>query len=94
MKAMSAKTVKILKDIPNIGPAMIDAFQLVNIKKPEDLKKRDPYKLYTKLCKTAGKRHDPCVLDVFMASVDFMKGAPARPWWRYTESRKKRYPDI
>jgi len=94
MKATSAKAVKTFKDIPNIGPAMTDTFRVVNIKKPDDLKKCDPYKLYIKLCQTTGHRHDPCVLDVFMASIDFMKGAPARPWWYYTESRKKRYSKI
>ena len=94
MKATSAKAVKTFKDIPNIGPAMTGTFRVVNIKEPDDLKKCDPYKLYIKLCQTTGYRHDPCVLDVFMASIDFMKGAPARPWWHYTESRKKRFPKI
>lgn len=31
---------------------------------------------------------DPCVLDTFIAAVDFMHGAPARPWWYYTKERK------
>jgi hypothetical protein len=94
MKATSVEEVETFKDIPNIGPAMIRTFQLVNVTEPDDLKKRDPYALYTKLCKTTGKRYDPCVLDVFMAAVDFMNGAPPHPWWHYTKERKKSYPDI
>jgi hypothetical protein len=35
-----------------------------------------------------GKRQDPCVLDVFIATVRFIEGAPARPWWHYTAERK------
>lgn len=94
MKARTASGVKTLKDIPNIGPAMVSELHLVGIKTPADLKKRDPYLMYTKLCKTTGKRYDPCVLDVFMAAVDFMNGAPAKPWWHYTKTRKERYPNI
>lgn len=33
MKATSAKAVKTFKDIPNIGPAMVSTFRLVNVKK-------------------------------------------------------------
>jgi hypothetical protein len=28
------------------------------------------------------------VLDTFMAATDFMRGAPAAPWWSYTAQRK------
>jgi hypothetical protein len=67
---------------------------LLNINAPGDLKAKDPHALYIKLNKKTGKRYDPCILDVFMAAVDFMNGAPPRPWWYYTKERKKRYPDI
>ena len=33
-------------------------------------------------------RQDPCVLDTLMAATDFMRGAPAAPWWKYTAERK------
>lgn len=36
-----------------------------------------------------GKRHDPCLLDVFIAVVRFMDGEPAKPWWKYTTERKR-----
>ena len=94
MKAMSAKNAKVLKDIPNIGPSMVSDFKMLEIHTPEDLKMRDSYALYTKLCKITGKRHDPCVLDTFMAAVDFMNGAVSQPWWNYTKTRKQRYPNI
>ncbi len=34
-------------------------------------------------------RHDPCVIDVFIAAVRFMGGEPAKPWWKYTPERKQ-----
>jgi hypothetical protein len=44
--------------------------------------------LYQSLCAVTGQRQDPCVLDTFMAAIDFMRGAPAAPWWNYTAQRK------
>lgn len=93
MKAKHARDAKILLGIPNIGPAMIRDLELLGITKPNELKNRDPYKLYMTLCRITGKRHDPCVLDTFIAAVDFMNGAPARPWFWYTKGRKEEYPD-
>jgi len=77
-----------LTDIPNIGPAMARDLTLLGIEQPEQLRGRDPYRLYDDLCRITGQRQDPCVLDVFIAAVRFMEGAPARPWWHYTAERK------
>jgi Pathogenicity locus len=94
MKAKSYKEVRKLQDIPNIGPAMIRDFGLLGISKPIDLIKKNPLKLYQKLCQVSGLRQDPCVLDTYIAAVDFMNGAPAKPWYFYTKIRKKEYPSI
>jgi hypothetical protein len=77
-----------LTDIPNIGPAMTRDLNLLGIQRPEQLRGRDPYRLYEELNRMTGKRQDPCVLDVFIAAVRFMAGEPARPWWHYTAERK------
>lgn len=90
----SALEVKTLKDIPNIGPAMIKDFAAIGVKTPDALKRNDAFTLYTNLCKVTGHRHDPCVLDTFMAAVDFMNGAKAKPWYAYTTARKKQYPNV
>jgi hypothetical protein len=94
MKARLATEVKTFTDIPNIGPAMVRDFAQLGIKKPQDLKKQDPFKMYEKMCRVSGVRQDPCVLDTYLAAVDFMNGAPPHPWWHYTKGRKKNYPDI
>jgi hypothetical protein len=39
------------------------------------------------------KFHDPCVLDVFLATIDYMNGNPPRQWWDYTAKRKKQFSD-
>lgn len=35
-------------------------------------------------------RHDPCLLDTFVAVVDDADGGPPRPWWEYSRVRKER----
>lgn len=91
MKARYAHEAKRLLDIPNIGPAMVRDFHVLGITEPQHLTKKDPYMLYKKICTLTGVRQDPCVLDTYMAAVDFMNGTEARPWYMYTSKRKKLY---
>ncbi len=94
MKAKSANEVVRFKDIPNIGPAMIRDFFLLGLKDPKHLNGKNPLQLYKKMCRISGVRQDPCVLDTYIAAIDFMNGKPARPWWSYTKFRKKEYPNL
>jgi hypothetical protein len=81
--------VTLLEDLPNVGPAVAADFVRLGIRTPRALAGRDPYALYDELNRITGTRHDPCVLDTFIAAVRFMDGAPARPWWKYTAERKR-----
>jgi hypothetical protein len=56
---------------------------------PDDLPGPDPYAMYDDLCRVTGQRHDPCVLDTFIAAVRFMEGEPKKSWWKYTAERKR-----
>ena len=78
-----------LEQLPNVGPAVAADFRLLGLARPQDLLGRDPYALYDELCRRTKKRHDPCLLDTFIAAVRFMGGEPARPWWAYTAERKR-----
>jgi hypothetical protein len=77
-----------LRQMPNVGPATERDLHLLGIRRPAQLVGRDPQQLYRALERRTGRRQDPCVLDTFMAVVDFAEGAPARPWFRYTARRK------
>lgn len=94
MKATTISEAKTLRDIPNVGPAMVADFKTLGIHTPADLQGKDGYELYTRLCTITKTRHDPCVLDTFLAIVDFAHGAPALPWWNYTQQRKQRFPNV
>ncbi|GCF91912.1 helix-hairpin-helix domain-containing protein [Shewanella oncorhynchi] len=80
--------VKQLTDLPNIGKACAADLRLLGIDKPEQLLDRNPYELYQTLCDKTGKRHDPCMLDVFISITRFMAGEDPKPWWFYTDERK------
>lgn len=77
-----------LEQVPNIGPAGAADLRLLGITAPGDLVGRDPYAMYETLCRITARRHDPCVIDVFIAAVRFMGGEAAKPWWAYTAERK------
>jgi Pathogenicity locus len=93
-KAASAEQCTVLEDLPNIGPAIAEDLRRIGVRTPRELKGRDAFVLYQKLNAATGTRHDPCVLDTFMAAVDFMNGAAAAPWWAYTAQRKLQYGSV
>lgn len=77
-----------LESIPNVGPAIAAKLRLIGYKKPSDLKGANPYDMHKKICQLTGKRHDPCLLDVFISAVSFCNGNPPKPWWEFTSMRK------
>ena len=87
-KAADPSACQTLEQLPNIGPSLAADLRLIGIREPRELRGKDAFVLYQKLCAATGQRQDPCVLDTFMAATDFMAGAPAAPWWKYTAQRK------
>lgn len=83
--------VKLLTDLPNVGPAFAKDLHLLGINSPFDLRGKDPLEMYQQLCNKTGLRQDPCVLDVFISITRFINGEPPQSWWAYTSERKERY---
>jgi Pathogenicity locus len=79
-----------LRTLPNVGPAIARKLLRLGVERPGDLRGQDPDQLFSRLCDLDGRRHDPCLLDTFVAAVDYANGAPARPWWYYSRDRKAR----
>ena len=78
-----------LEDIPYVGKAIAEDLRYLGIEKPGDLTGKDPYGLYDTLCAQTGVRHDPCLLDTFIAAVRYVEGGPRLPWWAFTAERKR-----
>ena len=93
-KASHAAECVQLEQLPNIGPSIAADLRLIGVTQPQALASEDAFHLYQTLCRVTGKRHDPCVLDTFMAACDFMRGAAAKPWWTYTAERKAQYGSV
>lgn len=66
-------------DLPNIGRSGADDLRRIGIHEPRQLIGRCPFALYESLCEKTGKRHDPCVVDVFISVARFMSDEAARP---------------
>jgi Pathogenicity locus len=95
MKKATHKTpraaIQSFEEIINVGPATAEDFRVLGFNKPIELAGRDPLKLYHDLCHVSGQRQDPCVLDVLIATVDYMNGGTPKAWWKYTAQRKRKY---
>jgi hypothetical protein len=79
-----------LTSIPNVGTKIAAKLRRLGIEAVDDLRGADGEDLFERLCAMDGQRHDPCLLDTFVAAVDFANGAPARPWWEYSRERLAR----
>jgi hypothetical protein len=89
MLRVDREKIVALEDLPNIGKSIAADLRQLGIHVPAQLKRRDPFALYERLNRRTGVRHDPCLLDTFIAAVRFVEGGPARPWWAFTAERKR-----
>lgn len=88
MKCPDRKRVSQLEALPNIGKAIGKDLRLIGIVSPQQLIGADAFALYNWLCEKTGQRRDPCVIDVFLAAINFMEGGEPLPWWKFTSKRK------
>jgi len=81
-----------LDDLVSVGPAMVRDFALLGIHSVAQLSRRNPERMYEKLCKVTGQTQDLCCLDVFRAAVAQARNPhlPAEKceWWDWSRLRK------
>ncbi len=87
-KATCAEQARVLTDIPNIGKSLAADLRGLGLTTPQQVREMDPLEIYEQLRGPMGQRHDPCVLDAFLAAHDFMNGGRKQPWWNFTARRK------
>jgi hypothetical protein len=82
--------LKELQALPNVGPQVARDLLSLGIKKVEDLKGKDPEKLYLKLEEIAGTHVDRCVLYVMRSLVYMAKTGKRNPrdvaWWHFKDT--------
>lgn len=77
-----------LLDLKNVGKATFQDLMILGIETVEELALQDATELFQRLEKLTGKRHDPCVWDVFAAIIHEAKTGEATSWWEWTSQRK------
>ena len=70
----SSAKVSPLSTLANVGKATLGDFALLGIATRAQLARRDAYRLYEKICALTQARHDPCVIDVFLATISECRG--------------------
>lgn len=87
-----ARSGRRLKDLVSVGPAMVQDFELLGIHSVAQLARRNPEKLYERLCEITRRAQDVCCLDVFRAAVAQARNPrlplEQRHWWYWSRLRK------
>jgi hypothetical protein len=83
-----------LQDLISVGPAFVRDFALLGVRSVAQLSRRNPEKLYERLCRETGKMQDICCVDVFRAAIAQARN-PQLPgeqcqWWYWSRQRKAR----
>ena len=80
-----------LQELPGVGPSIAADLRSLGIRSVRDLARRDPERLYARLCELTGKRQDPCVLYTFRCAVYAARteapDASLLKWWAWKDRR-------
>lgn len=82
--------LKSLSALKNVGPAALKDFAILGIQTVEQLANQNADDLYLRLQQLTQTKHDPCVWDVFAATIHEAKTGEKTPWWQWTKMRKAR----
>lgn len=76
-----------LRTLPGIGPSMSADLRLLGVRSVKDLARRDPERLYERLCSITRQRQDPCVVYTFRCAVYAARTPRPDPhllkWWNW-----------
>jgi len=80
-----------LQQLPAIGPSMARDLRRLGVRSVKALARRDPERLYARLCAITGERQDACVLYTFRCAVYAARTARPNPkllkWWAWKGRR-------
>ncbi len=80
-----------LESIPGVGKRVAKDLRDLGIKKPEDLKGKNPETLYAKLEKLRGVHEDRCLLYTFRCAVYYAEGGrdtDKLKWWNWKDIKR------
>jgi pathogenicity locus Cdd1 protein len=87
-----------LADLISVGPATLRNFAVLGVRSVAQLARRNPHRLYEKLCRITGQGIDVCCMDVFVASVAQARNprlpAGQSQWWYWSRTRKRGHKEV
>lgn len=78
-----------LEDLPYIGSHIAADLRNAGIRTPEELSEHLPLKVYNRLEKVMGHRHDPCVLYTLLSVEHYFATDEVVPWWGFADIGKE-----
>lgn len=89
MPAFTREKTHELQTIPGVGPKIAEELRALGYRCVEDLRDRDPQRMYDDLCQRRGRRVDRCVLYVFRCAVYYASHTEHAPrllkWWHWKD---------
>ncbi|PPQ37505.1 Pathogenicity locus [Rhodoblastus acidophilus] len=79
-----------LEQLRNVGKAALADFSRLGVTNVRQLAEQDADALYVRLMRETGRRHDPCVHDLFAAAIHQARTGEALNWWVFSPARKAR----
>jgi hypothetical protein len=79
--------------IPGVGKSIAEDLRQIGLRRVEDLKGKDPEKLYARSNRKAGCVQDRCLLYVFRCAVYFAQGGrngEKLKWWNWKDRTRVR----
>jgi len=87
------KVIKEFQKIPSVGKSISEDLWNMGFRSPEDLKDKDPDKLYDQLNKLVETKTDRCMLYTFRCIVYFVSNTRHDPkklkWWNWSDKPLK-----
>jgi hypothetical protein len=78
-----------LQTLPGVGPRIATCLRSLGVRSVRDLSRRDPERLYRRLCESTGTRQDPCVLYTFRCAIYAARTKSPEPdllkWWAWKD---------
>ena len=68
-----------LEQLPNVGPSLAADLRLIGINEPRELRGKDAFVLYQRLCAATGQRQDPCGELSMHTHMLFRRADPREP---------------
>ena len=82
-----------LQQLPGVGPSIAADLRRLGVTSVKDLARRNPERLYAKLCELTDSKQDACVLYTFRCAVYAARTETPDPellkWWKWQGRRSQ-----